>query len=273
MVPREPAANVSFRARASRGERLLGTVVASADLALAELLAAHFDFLWIDLDDSALTVRDVQALCIACRSSGAAALVRVPDARSELVTALLDMGVDGLVAPRVHDAEVAARFAAAMRYPPYGSRGFAHRRSTRFGLQGGPSTAPEHAPLCLIQIESAAAVERAEQIAAVAGVDGLVVGPSDLALDLGVAQGLQSPELAEALVKVQEAATRVGVISGLAAGGNLDSLVAALGASSTLLAYSADVRIYASAIETAASTVAATWRDADDAVPSKTSQD
>ena len=273
MVPEEPATDRSLRARASRGERLLGTVVASADLALAELLAAHFDFLWIDLEHSALTVRDVQALCIACRSSGAAALVRVPDSGSELVSTLLDLGVDGLVAPRVDDAEVAARFAAAVRYPPHGSRGFAHRRATSFGLQDGPSTAPEHAPLCLIQIESAAAVERAEQIAAVAGVDGLVVGPSDLALDLGVEQGLRSPQLAEALVTVQEAATRAGVISGLAAGGDLDSLLAALGASSTLLAYSTDVRIYASAIETAASTIAATWRDAEHVVPSNTSQD
>jgi 4-hydroxy-2-oxoheptanedioate aldolase len=256
-----PLDSESLRARISQGQRLLGTVVASPDLALAEQLAACFDFLWIDLEHSPLTIRDVMSLCIASQGSGAGTLVRVPDTRSELVPALLDLGVDGLIAPRVDDAEVAARFAATMRYPPSGTRGFAHRRFTSFGLRATPTA--EQAPLCFIQIESAASVERAEQIALVDGVDGLVVGPSDLALDLGVQSGLQTPELARAITAVQEAAARAGIVSGIAAGDSADVLVTALGASSTLLAYSNDMRIYASAIEAVASTMADAWRDND----------
>lgn len=255
---RDHAEGSGLRLRAEDGERLLGTVVACPDLALAELLAMHFDFLWIDLEHSALDVRDVQSLSIAARASGAAALVRVPDADSALLTALLDVGVDGVIAPRIEDVVSAQRFAAKLRYPPNGSRGFAHRRRTSFGLDGA---AAEHAPLCLVQIESAAAVRCAEQIAQVDGVDGLLVGPADLALDLGVGQELDSPELMQALARVQQAAAQAGVIAGLAAGGESEVIVKALGAHSTLLAYSTDVRIYASAVKDAATRMASAWRD------------
>lgn len=255
---REQAEGTSLRARAERGERLLGTVVACPDLALAELLAMHFDFLWIDLEHSALDVRDVQNLSIAARASGAAALVRVSDADSAQLTALLDVGVDGVIAPRIEDVASARRFAAKLRYPPNGSRGFAHRRRTSFGLDGD---AAEHAPLCLVQIESAAAVEQAHQIACVEGVDGLLVGPADLALDLGVGQQLDSPELRQALTNVEQAAQAAGVIAGIAAGGQADVIVEALGAHSTLLAYSTDVRIYAAAVQEAAARMALAWRD------------
>jgi 4-hydroxy-2-oxoheptanedioate aldolase len=242
---------------------MLGTVVACGDPALAELLAMHLDFLWIDLEHSALDIKDVQSLSIAARASAAAALVRVPDAESALLTALLDIGVDGVIAPRIEDVACAKRFADRLRYPPNGSRGFAHRRRTSFGLDGA---AAEQAPLCLVQIESAAAVEQAAQIARVPGVDGLIVGPSDLALDLGVDHGLDSPELLQALRTVQQAAGDAGVIVGLAAGGEVEVLRNALGTASTLLAYSTDVRIYAAAIQAAAGTMASTWRDEQAAV-------
>jgi 4-hydroxy-2-oxoheptanedioate aldolase len=249
----------TFRARASRGERVLGTVLASPDVALAEMVAGHFDFVWIDLEHSPLTVRDVQSLCIAARASRCATLVRLPDVSSVLVTALLDIGVDGLIAPRVEDVGVAERFACSLRYPPEGSRGFAHRRFTSYGLDSRSPSSPARAPLCLIQIESAVAVGRAQELAAVEGVDGLVVGPSDLALDLGVGPALDGRELSDAIASVQRAARGAGVISGLAAGGSPDVVIEALGGS-TLLAFSADVRIYAQAIEGAASSMSAAWR-------------
>lgn len=255
---RENVPHAPLRARIAAGERMLGMVVACGDPALAEMLAMHLDFLWIDLEHSALDIKDVQSLSIAARASGAAAIVRVPDAGSALLTALLDIGVDGVIAPRIEDVASAKRFADKLRYPPEGSRGFAHRRRTSFGLDGA---AAEQAPLCLVQIESAAAVAEAAQIARVSGVDGLIVGPSDLALDLGIGQSLDSPELLQALRAVQQAASEAGVIVGLAAGGEVEVLRDALGAASTLLAYSTDVRIYAAAVQAATSTIAAAWRD------------
>lgn len=237
------------------GERVLGTVVASPDPALAELLAEHFDFLWIDLEHSALTVRDVQALAIAARAARCAALVRPPTADATVLGALLDAGVDGVVAPRVEDSAVAARLASALRYPPDGSRGFAHRRASGYGQR----RAAGEPPLCLLQIESRIAVERVDALASVPGIDGLVVGPNDLALDLGVAPDLGSAELQPALRAVEAAARSAGIVSGVAAGGRPEAVVESLGATSTLLAYSADVRLYADAAASAARAVSAAW--------------
>lgn len=255
--------NAPFRRRVNSGERLLGTVVASGDIALAEMVAARFDFLWIDLEHSALTVPDVQALCIAARASSCPTLVRVAEPSSSLTTALLDIGVDGLVAPRVEDPAVAAAFAAELRYPPHGSRGFAHRRASTFGLGGDSSTAPDLAPVALVQIESALAVRRAGEIAAAPGVDGLIVGPSDLAFDLGLEPGLTSPELLDAIDAVDAAAAAAGVQWGIAAGGDPQAVVRALGTRCSLLAYSADVRIYAQAIDHAAAAMREAWRASD----------
>src|SRR5438270_301973 len=105
----------SFRERVRARERVLGTVVASSDPALAELVGDHFDFIWIDLEHSPLTLRDVQALCIAARAAGCGTLARLPTADAGGLTALLDIGVDGIVAPRVEAVDVAARVAKALR--------------------------------------------------------------------------------------------------------------------------------------------------------------
>jgi 2-keto-3-deoxy-L-rhamnonate aldolase RhmA len=245
-----------LRLRALAGEKLLGTVIASPDQALAEVAAAHFDFLWIDLEHSPLTIADVQSLCIAAAACSCGTLVRVRHPHSELLTALLDLGVDGVIAPRVEDPAVAASFAASLRYPPQGTRGLAARRASRYGL----APRAQDAPLCLVQIESRLAVRNAQQIAEVDGVDGLIAGPADLACDLGVDQDLSSAKLLAALGEIRLAAARAGVISGLAAGGSGELIAGALGETSTLLAYSTDVRIYAQALAAAASSIARAWQ-------------
>lgn len=246
-----------FRARVRAGERVLGTVIACADLALAEAAAVHLDFLWIDLEHSPLTVQEVLGLSIAARAGGAATLVRAPRADSELLGALLDLGVDGVIAPRVESPIAARDLADAIRYPPFGTRGFAHRRASGFGVS--PSLGGDEPPLCLVQIESRAAVEASDQIAATPGVDGLILGPNDLAGDLGVPQDLTGAQLRAAMTSVARAAVRAGTIAGVAAGGDPAVVRDFLGDGPTLLAYSADVRLYAQALAETAATVSASW--------------
>jgi 2-keto-3-deoxy-L-rhamnonate aldolase RhmA len=255
---------MSFRERVVARERLLGTVIACPDLALAELAASRLDFLWIDLEHSPLTVRDAMVLSIAARAGGAATLVRLARADSELLTALLDAGVDGVIAPRVESAAIARELAGAVRYPPEGRRGFAHRRATAYGLGGPGGRAPRprpavEPPLCFVQIESRRAVEAADAIAATPGVDGLIVGPADLAGDLGITHDLNEPQLRAAMATVQRAARGAGVVSGLAAGGAPHDVAALLGEDTTLLAYSADVRLYADAVARASERMREVW--------------
>jgi 2-keto-3-deoxy-L-rhamnonate aldolase RhmA len=236
-----------FAARLHAREPLVGTVLTLPVVALAELVAEPLDFVWIDLEHGALDARDVQPLAVAARAAGCAALVRLPSFDCRRLPAILDAGVDGVVAPRVESAAHARGLVGGLRHPPRGTRGFAARRAAAYGRPGGTV---EH-PLCLVQIESAAGVEAAEQIAAVEGVDALVVGCADLALDLDGSLEPVSPRMRAAIVRVQRAAEDAGIASGIAGPEDAELLHELAGASSSLLVWSADVRLYASAVDAA----------------------
>jgi 2-keto-3-deoxy-L-rhamnonate aldolase RhmA len=224
------------------GGRLVGTAVTVPSVQLAELIAEQLDFVWIDLEHGALGPADVLPLCVAARAGGGAALVRLPGAEAAGLGALLDAGVDGVVAPRVESADQAQRLVERLRRPPRGSRGHAARRASGYGAAAPPD------PLCWIQIESPAGLDAAEQIAAVEGVAAVVVGCADLALALEGTLDASSPRMREAVVRVQEAAESAGIASGLAGPDDSGLLHELAAGRSTVLLHSADVRIYARAI-------------------------
>jgi 4-hydroxy-2-oxoheptanedioate aldolase len=231
----------------------LGTVLSVADAALAESVAAAFDLVWLDLEHGALTVADVQALAIAVQGAGREAHARVPRGDSDLLPAILDAGVDGVVAPRVQSAADAAALVRRLRYPPAGSRGYGPRRAGGYGRASEPP-----APECTVQIESAEGVAEAEAIAAVDGVDSLVVGCGDLALALGS----EGDALRDAVRHVADAAAAAGIAFGVAAGGPPARVAGLLVARPDLVVYSVDVRLYARAVDRAAQALAAALEDA-----------
>lgn len=250
-LPGEPlGVRVHLRERIRAGERLVGTVLTFGDPGLAELASAPFDFVWIDLEHSTISERDLIPMAIAASANGCAPLVRLTSPGSERLGAVIDAGVAGVVAPRLDTAEEAAGLVRRLRHPPAGSRGFAHRRWNAWGRDEGHAASSP--PICLVQIESAAAVAAVHEIAAVEGVDGLVVGPADLALDLGVSPDLAGAELASAVTTVVAASASAGIAGGIAAGGDPRTLSTALAGGAQLLVYSADARLYASAIDKAA---------------------
>lgn len=236
-----------FRARlatvhaGARRRPLVGTVISLPDAGLAEVTASAADFVWIDLEHGALSGRDVQPLAIAARAGGAASLVRLRAFDDVAVGPALDAGVDGVVAPRIERVEEAERLVERLRYPPHGSRGLAARRASAY--EGAAAD-----PVCVVQLESRAAVQRAEAIAGVEGVDALVVGCSDLALDMGeeLAQGW--PRCRDAVAHVTAVCTAAGLASGVAGPDDPGLLLELAGAESSLLVLGADVRIYARAI-------------------------
>jgi 4-hydroxy-2-oxoheptanedioate aldolase len=242
--------------RLRRHQPLVGTVLSVPDPALAELVGERFDFVWIDLEHGQLGPREAQVMAIAARAAGCAALVRLRHADSELLPALLDAGVDGVVAPRVEDAAAAERLVGRMRYPPWGTRGVAPRRANSYGRAPAPAAPIGTDLACVVQIESATAVRNAAEIASVDGVDALVVGCSDLALDLGAPGELESAPLLDAIRQVQGAAAAAGVASGIAAPGAAPVIARILSGRSTIVVYSSDVRVYARAVDDAAATLA-----------------
>jgi len=224
----------------------IGTVLALGDAAVVELAAAPLDFVWIDLEHGALDVRDVQVAAIAAQSTGCAAHVRLPAGDSERLGAVLDAGVDGVVAPRMEDPKAAAALVARLRHPPGGVRGYGPRRAGDYGRWAAGEVR------CTVQVETALGVERAAAIAAVPGVDAVVVGCADLGLALGVPGDLTARRLREAVDAVAAAAAGAGVRFGLAAGGNPEVLADLAGGRADELVYSVDVRIFAAAVDAAA---------------------
>jgi 4-hydroxy-2-oxoheptanedioate aldolase len=146
--------------------------------------------------------------------SGASALVRVPAGESAQVMRALDLGAKGIIVPMVSDAVQAQAAAAAMRYPPDGIRSFGSVRNS----YSAPGAAPE--ALCFAMIETAEAMQNLDSIVATPGVDGLFVGPVDLALSLGLGVVLQMhDEIFEAIERVVGACRRHHKISGSASMG------------------------------------------------------
>lgn len=126
----------------------------------------------------------------------------------------LDSGVLGVIVPMVNTAAEASAAASAMRYPPQGGRSTADYLAANLGTDYGTWANDE--VFLAVQIETAEGLANADAIMAVAGVDGCLLGPADLALSLGVAQG--SPEHTEAVLHVLQACRRAGKIPGIFAG-------------------------------------------------------
>ena len=224
----------------------IGTVLSLPGAALAELAGAAFDFAWIDLEHGALGLGDMQAMAVGLAASGCAAHVRLPSSRSDCLAAVLDAGADGVVAPRVESADEACELVNRLLYPPVGRRGFGPRRAGCYGR-----SAPESRVTCTVQIETRAGVAAAAEIAAVDGVDALVVGCSDLSFDLDAPLDLSAASVREAVESVAAAAASAGARFGVAASGD-PAVVAALAAGRAhLLVYSADTRIYSHAVDAA----------------------
>jgi 4-hydroxy-2-oxoheptanedioate aldolase len=222
----------------------IGTVVTLPGAIMAELLADPFDLVWVDLEHGALGWLDAQEAILGAQAAGTIALVRLPADAFPTMTSMLDAGADGIVLADVRDAEVARVAIDRMKHPPHGSRGWGPRRLM---LRGRLSASELPAQSVSVQIESAEGVENAAEIAAVEGLDAIVVGTADLSFSLGSPLDMGAPDLLEAIDSVREAARVAGVRFGLA--GAIDGLPAQALAGAEMLVHSTDARICASAVD------------------------
>ncbi|MFK7859094.1 MAG: HpcH/HpaI aldolase/citrate lyase family protein [Granulosicoccus sp.] len=178
-----------------------------------------YDYAMIDMEHSPADLSQTLAMIRAVQSGGAKALVRVPDKQPQWIGRLMDMGADGVMVPMVNSAEEASVLAAAAVYAPEGTRGMAAPivRATGYGVNTAHYLENYRGQFTLLlQIESAEAVDAADEIAAVDGVDCVFIGPFDLAGSLG--------HLAEPDHKVTRAAIRKVSTATKAAGKLLSTL-------------------------------------------------
>lgn len=154
--------------------------------------AAHlgFDGLWIDLEHRPFDDRELQALLAFCHLYDIDAVVRTPTREKARLYRYLEDGAAGLIIPHVNEAETVRDLVQAVKFPPVGDRGLEGRGlETNFGLDIPQARDPllDHAlreTFLVVQIETPQALEQAEAMADVPGLDGLYVGPSDLRVRL-----------------------------------------------------------------------------------------
>lgn len=236
------ALNELLRAR----RPLVGTVLSLPGATAAELLAEPFDLVWIDLEHAALGPLDAQEMLVGAQAAGTRALVRLPADAHALMTTMLDAGADGVVLANVDDPAVARAAVARSALPPAGVRGYGPRRLSLRGRSDGRVPAE---PSLWVQIETQAGVERAAEIAAVDGVDAVVVGTADLSFAVGTPLDSGSPS-AIAAIRTVRAAVEGAAAFGVA--GALDSAPPAVRDGASILVHSTDARLCASAVDAAA---------------------
>jgi 4-hydroxy-2-oxoheptanedioate aldolase len=241
----------AFKTALREGRPQIGLWVAMADAYAAEIAGhAGFDWLVIDGEHGPNDLRSILAHLQALQESPSEPVVRLPIGESWMIKQVLDIGARTLLIPMVDSAEQAEALVRAVRYPPHGIRGMGAgiARASRFNTIPG-YVADAGQDICLlVQAETRAALADLQRISAVDGIDGVFIGPSDLAADMGFAGNLEAPEVQSAIEKAIATILKAGKPAGiLTFNETLNRRYLDLGA--TFVAVGADVTEFSSALQ------------------------
>lgn len=206
--------------RLRKGDIALNLMIRHArtvDIALAARTCG-FDGLFFDLQHGVIPEFEISQMAVAAMNMGVAPLVRVPEKDYAAALRMLDNGALGIIMPEVTTVEDARNSVAACKYPPVGNRG-AFGGWANFAYRAVPAAearkAMNDATLVILMIESKAALDNIEAIAAVPGVDVIHIGTNDLSTDLGHAGQLAHPDVLAAVERVVKACRANGKHAGV----------------------------------------------------------
>ncbi|MBO0679055.1 hypothetical protein JRC04_16440 [Mycolicibacterium sp. S2-37] len=178
--PEAPSKSPVWRALAERTVTTGPWVTLTDPHAVEALAKLDLDYLVIDCQHGSADLGSVLPMLRAAALHDKPVLIRVPANEPWQLMRALDLGAAGVIVPMVSTAAEAAAAASAMRYPPHGERSYGPVQTT-----AGDGFTPHDGPLLLVMIETAQGLAEVDAIAATPGVDGLFVGPIDLALGIG----------------------------------------------------------------------------------------
>ncbi len=207
-----------LRQRVLAGETLIGTFLNLGSPAAAEVCGrAGLDWLLVDLEHGAGGDGDLLAMLQAIAGTGTAAIVRVEQGTRLRVGRALDLGAEGIMVPRIDTMDEAREICSWLRYPPAGIRGVAlFTRGLDWGAGGHTAPAKRNDEILgIVQIESVASVEAADELASLDEVDVLFVGPADLSHALGNPGDIDHADYQGAIEKVGQAAKEHGKAAGV----------------------------------------------------------
>lgn len=190
--------------------------------AAAQLIKnAGLDFFMYDCEHAALTIETLHDTFLVANSLGINGFARVPNGTKEWISRVLDAGASGVMVPMIENKQQAENLVKYSKYTPIGGRGYSG------GIAFSGYTGGKHADMMraqnarvitIAQIETRGGVENAEEIAAVEGIDALLIGPNDLSIALDIPGDLMNPIELEAIAKVAAACKKHGKAFGLHAG-------------------------------------------------------
>ena len=180
--------------------------------------AAGFDYVFIDMEHGHFDLETVADMIKASHASGITPIVRVGELLYSLVARLLDAGADGIILPRVEDPRLLAEALSWMRFPPLGKRGYGINATMVDYWMAPMPEVIEHSNrnvLGVVQFETTTALERADELLSVPGLDIVMVGPADLSISLGIPGEFDNPKLVAAIDRLIVQCRRHNVVPGI----------------------------------------------------------
>ena len=208
------------RERLDAGELALGVILRQArTVDVAPIMqSCGYDWLFLDLEHNSMDLDTAVQIAVAALGAGIAPVARVPAGQLWMATRFLDGGGLGIVVPHVDTPEAAHRIAQALRYPPVGHRsvagGLPHLGYEKVGL-AETCTAINAATFVVVMLETPTAIANADAIAAVPGIDSLLIGTNDLAMELGIPGGFADERVVAAYEAVCDACRAQGKFAGV----------------------------------------------------------
>ncbi len=188
------------------------------DPTTAELLGASgVDYVCLDLQHGVATWSELPELVRAMRAAGSAPVVRVPWNTPADVMRAIDTGAAAVVVPMVNSGEEASAAASACRFPPAGTRSWGPMWGDVRGDGALPPAEQDAAVICIVMVETQAGVDALEEIVVAPGVDGVYIGPNDLALGCGYGRATyrDSAEVEALIQRIVDTCRAAGVVAGL----------------------------------------------------------
>ena len=253
-----PAPTNTLKRALAAGETTFGAWLGLGDAYAAEILGhAGFDWVVIDGEHAPNDLRSITAQLQVLAACGCAAGVRVPVGETHVLKQVLDAGAQTIVVPMVESADQARELVRDVTYPPAGRRGVGYAVVRAGGFsRTADYGATADAEICLmVQVENRAGLAALDDILQVEGIDGVFIGPADLAADMG---HMGAPEHPEVHAAVMDAIARIRA-AGKAPGflGSEAMTRDAVAAGAQFLAVASDVLILAQT----GSALAAKWKD------------
>jgi 4-hydroxy-2-oxoheptanedioate aldolase len=206
-----------FKHALAAGRLQIGLWCSLASNIAAEIVSdSGFDWLLLDTEHSPNEIPSLLSQLQAVARGTATPIVRAAWNDAVLIKRILDIGVQSVLIPFVENPEEARRAVAATRYPPAGIRGTAgSARASRYGRVADYLKKANEEICVLVQVETRGALDQIEAIAQVEGIDGVFIGPSDLAASIGHIGNMQHPEAQNAYEEAVRRLTAVGRPAGI----------------------------------------------------------